>query len=194
MLERSLESLPTQIDDDALFEREALRLVHDQRTARDNRELFASLARAFIGAHFGQAGHPLRLARIEGGAAILQHHDKGLGKVADRRRQRRRACRVPLASPYLKAMLRVYLLAAPYKVKHPVETIEGGTGLPFSRLCASSAARGSGARVASHPEYCVRACCCSRCPHLRREVPSIQVMLQPFFVIATVIRHEFDKA
>ena len=45
MLRRSLKSLPTrQIDDNALLEREALRLVHGQRIARDNRELFPSLA------------------------------------------------------------------------------------------------------------------------------------------------------
>ena len=32
-----------QIDDDALLKREALRLIHDQRTTRDSRKLFASL-------------------------------------------------------------------------------------------------------------------------------------------------------
>ena len=54
MLRRSLKSLPTrQIDDNALLEGEALRLVHGQRITRDNRELFASLARAFLDAHFG---------------------------------------------------------------------------------------------------------------------------------------------
>ena len=64
MLRRSLKSLPTrQIDDDALLEREALRLVHGQRIARDNRKLFASLARASLmltlgkmGTHFGSLG------------------------------------------------------------------------------------------------------------------------------------------
>ena len=87
MLRRSLESLSTrQLNDDALLEREALRLVHGQRIARDNRKLFASLARAFLDAHLGQDGYPLRLAPIEGGAALLRHlHDKGLGKAADRR-------------------------------------------------------------------------------------------------------------
>ena len=43
-----------QIDDDALLKREALRLVHGQRTTRDNRKLFANLPRAFPHAHLEQ--------------------------------------------------------------------------------------------------------------------------------------------
>ena len=55
MLRRNLKSLPTrQIGDDALLEREALRLVHGQRIARDNRKLSASLGK--MGTHFGSLG------------------------------------------------------------------------------------------------------------------------------------------
>ena len=54
VLKRSLKSLPTgQIYDNAILGREAVRLVHGQRIARDNRALFRSLARAFLAAHFG---------------------------------------------------------------------------------------------------------------------------------------------
>ena len=54
MLRRSLKSLATrEIDDNAVLEREALRLVNGQRITRDNRELFPSLARAFLDAYFG---------------------------------------------------------------------------------------------------------------------------------------------
>ena len=87
MLRCSLESLAAvEVNDDSLFQREALCLIYSERITRDNRKLFAGLARAFLDAHFGQDGYPLGLARIEGGAAVLRHvHDRGLGKHAGAR-------------------------------------------------------------------------------------------------------------
>ena len=65
MLRRSLESLAAcEVDDDAFLEGEALGFVDSHRIARDNRKLLARLARAFLDAHLGQDGYPLRLARV----------------------------------------------------------------------------------------------------------------------------------
>ena len=88
-------------------------------------------------AHLGQDGYPLRLARIEGGAAILRHlHDKGFGKAADRRARGidnadELAARAGGQSVLVGDVAGEHHLATPDKVNHRAEAIEGGTGLPF---------------------------------------------------------------
>ena len=102
-------------------------------------------------------------------------------------------------------------LATPDKVNHPAETIEGGTGLLF---------RGFVRRVARmdpvYEQLLILSFVCellavlaahifaaSAKPHrlslevfllLRREVPSIQVMLPPYFVIAIITHDEVAQA
>ena len=86
MFGRCFESRPApQIDDDALFNCEALRLVHGESVASDQRELFTTHTGALFDAHFGQDRNPFRLVGVECWPTIFRHlDDQGLREDADR--------------------------------------------------------------------------------------------------------------
>ena len=218
MLGRGLESLPTgQMEDDAFLECEALRLVHDQRRAGYYWKQLTSMARAFLDAHLGQDGYPLRLAGIEGGAAILRRlHDNGLGETTDRLafgidNAHELPARTVGQSILVCDVVSEHHLAAPNQVDDRAKTIEGSTGILL---------RGSLLRALSvdamHEQFLILSfvgellavfaadiLASGAEPHglnlevvllLPREVPSIEVMLAPYLVIAVVSHREVAQA
>ena len=218
MLGRGLESLPTsQIEDDSFLECETLRLVHGQRIAGYYWKLLTSITRALLDTHLGQDGCPLRLAGIEGGAALLRRlHDNGLGEATDRLafgidNAHELPARTVGQSILVCDVAGEHHLAAPDQVNDGAKTIEGSTGILL---------RGSVLRVprmdAMHEQFLILSfvgellavfaahILTSRAePHrlslevlllLPREVPSIEVMLAPYLVIAVVSHREAAQA
>ena len=151
------------------------------------------------------------------GAAIIQHlHDKDLGKTADGRARGTDNADEPAARAVGQSVLvgdvaGEHHLAASDTINHPAETIEDRAGLP----CCEFVRRVPRFNPV-HEQFLILSSVCELLamlsahifaarakPHrlslevfllLRREVPSIQVMLPPYFVIAFMTHHEVAQA